>query len=565
VKLPLKKRKTSKKKKRKVPMRCRTVRDKRTGRRRKVCKPAPRKIVKPKAKAAPVPKAQPRLPVPSAAAPPVVVAAAPAAPAPKRAPAPAPKPPAAAPAAPAPPPPPPTPDLPAPPTPVHGTLSRADAQRLLWRAGFGPRPGDADRLAGQDAQAVVRSLTRVSGTATLTGAAPADERGNRIDPHNVWGHDHLWWMDRMVRSEHQLVERMALIWHDWFATTNSDVGNASLMLAQNELFRRHALGSFLELTTDVTRDGAMLVFLNGIDNRRGRPNENYARELMELFTLGADRDAYTETDVRELARALTGWRVDWVEPVGFTNFRFDAGRYDGGIKTLWAGTPHERRGNFAWTHAVRLCLDHPLHPSFFVRKLWSYFIPTPPDTETQAALERHYVESGFQIRPIVEAILLHPDLYEGAPLVKPPVVHAAGMLRARGRVIDTDDWSWRCPQAGQQLFHPPNVSGWNDQAWLDTATVRGRWNLVYEILEAEYIDGWRTEYSATETTAEAVESALQFWDRPTISQETRAELERFAAEAIPAVLYSGHRGVYRAMRQNALRHLVAASPDHQLS
>jgi uncharacterized protein (DUF1800 family) len=564
VKLPLKKRKKAVKKKRKPPLRCKTVRDKRTGRKRKVCKPAPKKkpVRKPKTKAAPVPKAQPKLPVPSAAAPPVVAAVKPTAPAPK--PPAAPKPAPAPTPVPVPPPPPPTPDLPAPPTPTHGTLSRADAERLLWRAGFGPRPGDPDRLAGQDARAVVRSLTRVSGTAPMTGAEPADEKGNRIDPRNVWGHDHLWWLDRMVRSEHQLVERMALIWHDWFATTNSDVGNASLMLAQNELFRRHALGSFYELAVDVTKDPAMLVFLNGVDNRRGRPNENYARELMELFTLGADRGAYTELDVRELARALTGWRVDWVEPVGYTNFRFDPNRFDATAKTLWAGTPHERRANFAWFDAVRLCLEHPLHPSFFVRKLWSYFIPTPPDAETQELLERHYVESGYQIRPILEAVLLHPDLYEGAPLVKPPIVYTAGLLRSRNRVIDTDDWGWRCPRAGQMLFYPPNVSGWNDQAWLDTATIRGRWDLVNGILEREWINPSTANYPATETSEQAVDKALQFWDRPTISEETRGELVRFATEAIPAGLAHWQNQQYRAQRQNALRHVIAASPDHQL-
>src|SRR3712207_743480 len=156
----------------------------------------------------------------------------------------------------------------------------------------------------------------------------------------------------MVRSEHQLVERMTLIWHDWFATTNDDVGNQRLMLGQNALLRRLALGSFHELATELTRDPAMLVFLNGVDNRRGRPNENYARELMELFTLGADRGAYTETDVRELARALTGWRADWVEGTGWTNFRFDVNRHDAGTKTLWAGTPYERRGALGWRDAV---------------------------------------------------------------------------------------------------------------------------------------------------------------------------------------------------------------------
>jgi hypothetical protein len=168
--------------------------------------------------------------------------------------------------------------------------------------GFGPRPGEADALAKLPIRDAVASLTRVSGRSPLDGAEPRDDKANPIDPRNAWGHDHVWWLDRMVRSRHSLVERMTLIWHDWWATTNEDVGDQRMMLEQNELLRTHALGSFAQMATEVTKNPAMLVFLNGIDNRKNRPNENYGRELMELFTLGADRGAYTETDVRELAR-----------------------------------------------------------------------------------------------------------------------------------------------------------------------------------------------------------------------------------------------------------------------
>jgi uncharacterized protein (DUF1800 family) len=552
VKLP------RRKKKKAAPKRkCKTVRLK-NGRRKRVCKPAPkkRKPAPRKPKAAPIPKPLANLPVPSAAAPPATAPPAPA-------PAPAPAAQAPAPAPPAPEPVPPRETLPAPPTPVVGHFDRSDAERLLWRAGFGPRSGQAEALAGSDPREAVRALTRVSGAAPLTGAsAPRDENGNPIDPHNAWGHDHAWWLDRMVRSEHQLVERMTLIWHDWWATTNSDV-QTDLMLAQNETFRRHALGSFEDLALAMTTDPAMLVFLNGIDNRRGRPNENYARELMELFTLGADRGAYTETDVRELARALTGWRASWSDAEGMHDFRFDPNRHDATNKTLWAGTPYQRTGAFGWRDAVRLCLENPFHRSFFVRKLWSYFIPTPPDADTQAALEGLYHNSGYQIRPVVEAILLHPDLYDGPPLVKPPAVYTAGLLRARGRGITTSAWAWLCGNSGQQLFSPPNVSGWNDNGWLDTSTVRGRWYIAYEILNREYVQPG--SYSATETPEQAIAAALEFWGRPTLSAETLAELDRYARAAVPSTTPSWHQGTFRGYRQNALRHLVATCPDFQTS
>ncbi len=127
----------------------------------------------------------------------------------------------------------------------------------------------------------------------------------------------------MVRSDQQLVERMTFIWHDWFANSNEKVNDQQRMLDQNNLFREHALGSFHDLFLAVTTNPAMLVFLDGIYNDKWEPNENYAREMMELFSLGADRGAYTEDDVREMARALTGWTAEWTESSGLQNFRFE--------------------------------------------------------------------------------------------------------------------------------------------------------------------------------------------------------------------------------------------------
>ena len=312
----------------------------------------------------------------------------------------------------------------------------------------------------------------------------------------------------MVRSRHQLVERLALVFHDWFATSNDGVGSVAFMIAQSNVFRATGLGSFTDLVRAVTTDPAMLIWLSGLDNRKNAVNENYARELMELFTLGADRGAYTETDVRELARSLSGWRADWVEGVGFTNFRWDQqSRWDGGTKTVFGQT-----GRWTWEDAVRLVLDHPEHASFFVRKLWSYFVPVPPSDAVSAALEQRYVASGRQIRPVLEAILCAPELYTGPAMVKPPVVFAAGLLRATGQGITTGNWSWMCDGAGQQLFRPPDVSGWDDARWLDTNTLRGRWDLVNQALEGHTVDPSSSSYA--ETADEAVTRARALLERP---------------------------------------------------
>ena len=237
--------------------------------------------------------------------------------------------------------------------PVYrGEFGPEQAERLLWRAGFGPRRGEAEALAKRGLDQAVHTLTR-AGRQRFVGPRAKDEKGRPLAPRDAWGHDHLWWLDRMVRGNRPLMERMTLVWHDWFATSNEGVGSQGLMLRQNALFRRYWLGSFRQLATAVTRDPAMLLWLSGTDNTKWSPNENYARELMELFTLGAGR-GYTERDVREQARALTGFRNDWREGVGPTRFRFDRERHDVRTKRVFG-----HRGRFDWHDAVRLCVTHP--------------------------------------------------------------------------------------------------------------------------------------------------------------------------------------------------------------
>jgi len=450
------------------------------------------------------------------------------------------------------------------PGPVPGPpadFTVADAHRLLFRAGFGPRPGQAQALADGGLDAAVAGLVRPTGTASLTGPEPTDEDGYALDPADLWGHDHSWWLDRMVRTDQPLVERMTLIWHDWFATSKNKVSSGRLMLDQNAMLRGHALGNFRELLHDVTVDPAMLVFLDGVANTRWNPNENYAREVMELFTLGANRGAYGEQDVREAARAFTGWRGEWTDGIGWNRFRYDAARHAAGSKTIFG-----RTGDFGWRQAADLCVDHPMHASFFVTKLWSYFVPQPPDAATQAALQELYVGSGHEIAPVVEAILRHPALLRGPAMVKPPVVHQAGMLRALGRGIDTASWSWLGANAGQQLFEPPNVSGWGTD-WLDTSRWRARWDAIAVALMPTVVDPWSdtAPYDPDETPQAALERALEHVGRPPLTAETHAGLLDFATTSIPSDLPDWAQGPRRGLRQNALRLLILSSSDVQTS
>jgi uncharacterized protein (DUF1800 family) len=437
-----------------------------------------------------------------------------------------------------------------------GPFGREQAERLLWRAGFGPRRGEAAALAKKGLEGAVRSLAH-PGPERLVGPSPRDEEGKPIAPLDAWGHDHLWWLDRMVRTSRPLVERMALVWHDWFATSNDGVGSQRLMLRQNDLFRRNALGSFPRLLTAVTKDPAMLLWLNGAENTRESPNENYARELMELFTLGAGR-GYTEGDVREQARALTGWRYDWHEDRGPVDFRFDRERHDPEPKTVFGV-----RGRFDWRDACRLCVNHGAHRTFFVTKLWSYFVPVEPDEATRLELEELYVSSRFGVRPVVEAILRHPALYEGPRMVKPPVVYLAGLLRARGRAIDTSAWTWLSWLAGQTLFYPPNVSGWNDARWLDTSTFRGRWALASYVARPWTLDPEKAR--RPRDPDRLVDSAVAFWGSPAITAATRGALVEFARRALALGAEEWEQRVYPTLVENALRQLVAVSPDLQTS
>jgi uncharacterized protein (DUF1800 family) len=445
--------------------------------------------------------------------------------------------------------------------PVYrGRFGRREAERLLWRAGFGPRRGEAEVLARLGLDGAVRSLTRPARRDRLVGRPPRDAKGRPLAPIDAWGHDHSWWLDRMVRTSRPLVERMALVWHDWFATSNAGIGSQKLMLRQNKLFRRLALGSFETLLVEVTRDPAMLIWLSGAENEERAPNENYARELMELFTLGANR-GYGERDVREQARALTGWRNDYRNGAGYVNFRYDPARHDVGVKQVFG-----KRGRFDWQDACRLCLDHPLHASFFVSKLWSYFVPESPDRATQRGLERLYRENRREVRPVVEAILRHPALYTGPRMVKSPVVHTAGMLRVLARGIPrADEWAWRNSLAGQQLFYPPNVSGWDDEHWLDTATFRGRWVGVAGILQHHALNPGRPRKNQPATPEKLLATALAFWGNPTLSRETRWALLRFARRSLADAGETWQKQQYPVLVENGLRLLIVVSPDYLTS
>ena len=433
--------------------------------------------------------------------------------------------------------------------------TEAHVRRLFWRAGFGATPEEATRYAEAGMDATLRFVLRGDGGPELVGPEPTAD-GEPLDPVNEWGHDHLWWLDRMVRTRRPLVEKMTLFWHDHFATSGEDT---PLMLRQNRLFRKHALGNFRTLVKNVTRDHAMQLFLSLAGSTKWAPNENYARELMELFTLGS---GYTERDIREAARALTGFEGLWSDG-SFRGVRYRRDWHDTGRKRILG-----KRGNFDWRDVCDIVCDHRRHAPYMVEKLWSFFITEPLDPATKKALVKTYTRGKLRIEPVVAAILAHPALYarlDRPDMVKSPVVFLAGALRVLGVGVQRKSWIWLCDQMGQQLFRPPSVAGWDwGPAWLSTNTMKARFQGVTNMMT----DGGplRVPDKATPIglpTVDAIARARAATGQPWTSPETDAALEKLANTMV-ANLKTWERQNRADARERALRHLLLSGPDAQL-
>jgi uncharacterized protein (DUF1800 family) len=380
-----------------------------------------------------------------------------------------------------------------------------------------------------------------------------------LDPANEYGHDMLWWLDRMVRTTRPLEEKMVLFWHDHFATRDQET---PLMLRQNAVFRRGALGSFPALLGNVMEDPAMASFLNLVESHKDEPNENFARELMELFTLG-EGNGYTETDVREAARALTGYVKGRREGGVLQAVRFEPKNHDGGTKRIFG-----HKGRFGPHDVLRLVVTNHHHPEFLVRKLWSYFVDEPLDKSTRLRLQRIYTGAKHRLKPVVAEILDHPKLYahlDGPTMVKSPAVAVAGMLRATRMGVKTDDWVWVTTAMGQHLFAPPSVAGWEwGPAWMSSNGMRMRFVAANVALSQP---GLKVEDGDTPVDlkpAQQLDRAMAALGRPWASERTRKGLLALAKGYDAMAGQKWQRQVAADMTQRAMRHLLLSAPDAQV-
>ncbi|MET0234192.1 MAG: DUF1800 domain-containing protein [Kibdelosporangium sp.] len=348
---------------------------------------------------------------------------------------------------------------------------RAATRRLFERLGLGPRPGELD--SGERAEALL-STTDDPSAAAPPALSDEPKPGKdkearkraaeqlRIDQRALT----LWWLERMATTEAPLTERITWFWHGHFATSAQKVRSPRLMLAQNQTLRRLGLGDFAALANAMAVDPAMLIWLDGQKNTAKAANENLARELMELFTLGVGN--YSEPDVRAAARALTGWKVD--REAGTANFV--PRQHDDDDKTVLG-----RTGPLDTPGLIDVLVNHTSSPRFIARRLWTRLVSSaPPSDDTLSRLVAAY-GSGRDIRGLVRAISTEPAFRdEASTIVKQPVEWLAGAMRAlRIRPLALSEGDQNKLLAGlrgmgQTPFQPPSVGGWpSGGAWLTTA------------------------------------------------------------------------------------------------
>ncbi len=294
-----------------------------------------------------------------------------------------------------------------------------------------------------------------------------------------------WWLYRILYGSDPLREKLTLFWHSHFATSLRKVGEVGMMLVQNELLRKHAIDEFGPLLMAIASDPAMLVWLDGADSRKEKPNENFAREFLELFTLGVGN--YTEVDIREAARAFTGWVRPGDDRAAMTGpFRYDAAHFDDGVKTFL-----KQRGPWKPHDIVGITLEQPAVADFLCRKLYRYFVSESeePSPDLILPLANEFRSHGHSMRHIVGVILRSRHFYSRAAYrqrIKGPVEFSAGLLRTLEvppGPNTTLALAVACERQGQDLFHPPNVKGWDGgRNWLNSTTLLERGNWVADVI-----------------------------------------------------------------------------------
>ena len=356
---------------------------------------------------------------------------------------------------------------------------------LMWRAGFGPAPADLSRLAHTKPQALYKEWVAASskapayidvadadlkqliiGGAEMGGmqrAALSDEQKKtlRVKSRDGLKDLNLAWLSQMINSPQQLREKMSLFWHGHFASRTVNIIYQQKLL---DIVRSNALGNFGDLLKEVSKSASMINFLNNNQNRKDHPNENFAREVMELFTLG--RGHYTENDIKESARAFTGWGagIDG-------SFVFKERQHDSGEKTFLG-----KIGRFTGDDILTILLEQQQTARFITQKIYRFFVNDIPDEEKIAWLANRFYNSGYDIQELMNDIFTSDWFYGEKNIgarIKSPVELLAGIRRMLPMQMDNEAAQLLLQRLlGQLLFYPPNVAGWpGGKNWIDSSTL----------------------------------------------------------------------------------------------
>src|SRR5437899_3301673 len=360
----------------------------------------------------------------------------------------------------------------------QGALSseRVRVAHLLRRSGFGATKAELDHFAAMGQTATTEVILNYSKTsnAALESQLPTIDLGGTPQP--TAAAIQAWWLQRMAQSARPLEEKMTLFWHG-LLTSGLDKAGPAQLFTQNQLFRGMALGNFDDLLKAVSKDPAMMVYLDTETNRKGKPNENYARELMELFTTGIGH--YTEDDVRESARAFTGWTLKGGAQLRFTTQSAFSPRYfDAGQKTFMGKT-----GNFTGDDIIEMLVPLRATAERLSTRLFTFFAYPNPEPAIVQHLADTFQQSHYNVGALVREIFAMDAFY--APkayraLIKSPVELAAQTLRATGSDARAYGAAVTASAAmGQVLFYPPNVPGWPaGPSWITSSTLLTRLNFV---------------------------------------------------------------------------------------
>ena len=435
---------------------------------------------------------------------------------------------------------------------------RSRVAHLLRRAGFGSTEAELDEFT---ALGFAASLERLLNYEQVDDSSVEQlVAGIQVDRRNVEA-ARFAWLTRMLYTRRPLQEKMVLFWHTHFATAASKVRGADLMLQQQQLFRDNALGNFETLLQRVTRDPAMLIWLDNNQNRTGKPNENYAREVMELFTVGIGN--YTDTDVKEAARAFTGYGLDRAG-----QFSFFADQHDDGDKTFMGVT-----SNWDADDILAALVRHPATARFLTTKLFRFFVYDIPDPATIDRLAATYTNSGFDMRAVVRDILSGPEFLSAEAFhaqVKQPADLVIGALKALNVQNIGPDLPQTTRHMGQDLLNPPDVSGWKGgDNWISATTVLERFNFADRLAAARGADqpyfvdvGGQLQTHGLRGAADVVDYYLGLLVDGAVTPEARQSLIGYLNSDGGFLVTPGDQSVEQKVR--GMLHIAMSLPNYQL-